>query len=522
MSNIAYQRLDELLEKRPLPKTFDEVKVELMKPRVENPVDEEGVPTEENKPTEEIDEIADEDDKPQELKPELNDRQFKVVDKRRSSMLDRLAIIKRIQNKADAIVIDEMEKRKDEVIIPVLTTKKLRIVEPSVNTDLTPVINTDESNLLIEEEDGEPIQLEEPNLVTKAVKKPRKLRIKGKVASPEEINNVDLTTAVIRSQNVTDRLPKEKEKIIIKAPNYYMSNRKIYMQKITEMFAPYKQELLDTTTNISCDTRGQSNDFDLLTHQKIVRDYLNLYTPYRGLLLYHGLGSGKTCSSIAIAEGMKSEKRVFILTPASLKMNFFSEMKKCGDELYKKNQYWEFVPIDGNPEYVGILSRALSLSSKYIRENNGAWLVNVNKEANYTMLSSSEQVAIDEQLNVMIRSKYTDINYNGMNERKMKELTGDYSRNPFDNAVVVIDEAHNFVSRVVNKINAPDSISYKLYNYLLSANNAKVVLLTGTPIINYPNEIGILYNILRGYIKTWIIPMTWDKTDRLNKDIICH
>jgi len=514
MSNIAYQRLDELLEKRPLPKTFDEVKVELMKSHVEKPVDEGEVPTEE------IDEITNEDDKPEELKPEINDRHFKVVDKRRGSMLDRLAILKRIQNKADAIVIDEMEKRKDEEIIPILTTKKLRIVEPSINSDLTPVINTDESNLLIEEEDGEPIQVEEPKAVTKAVKKPRKLRIKGKVASPEEMNDVDLTTAVIRSQNVSDRLPKEKEKIIIKAPTYYMSNRKIYMQKLTEMFAPYKQELLDTTANISCDTRGQTNDFDLLTHQKIVRDYLNLYTPYRGLLLYHGLGSGKTCSSIAIAEGMKSEKRVYILTPASLKMNFFSEMKKCGDELYKKNQYWEFVSIDGNPEYVGILSRALSLSSKYIRENNGAWLVNVNKEANYTMLSSSEQVAIDEQLNVMIRSKYTDINYNGMNERKMKELTGDYSRNPFDNAVVVIDEAHNFVSRVVNKINAPDSISYKLYNYLLSANNAKVVLLTGTPIINYPNEIGILYNILRGYIKTWIIPMTWDKTDRLNKDII--
>ena len=30
---------------------------------------------------------------------------------------------------------------------------------------------------------------------------------------------------------------------------------------------------------------------------------MNLYTPYRGLLLYHGLGSGKTCTSIAIAEG---------------------------------------------------------------------------------------------------------------------------------------------------------------------------------------------------------------------------
>ena len=108
---------------------------------------------------------------------------------------------------------------------------------------------------------------------------------------------------------------------------------------------------------------------------------MNLYTPYRGLLLYHGLGSGKTCTSIAIAEGMKSNKRVFVLTPASLKMNFFSEMKKCGDDLYKKNQFWEFVSIDGNPDYVGILAKSLSLSTNYIHERGGAWLVNVNKES---------------------------------------------------------------------------------------------------------------------------------------------
>tara|TARA_B110000879_G_C11180977_1_gene518285 strand:- start:1931 stop:5503 length:3573 start_codon:yes stop_codon:yes gene_type:complete len=529
MSNIAYQRLDELLEKRPLPKTFDEVKVELMKPQVRNPVETED-PTAENKPNEDEDESAenkpndDEDESTEIQQPDLvnNERVFKLVDKRRSSMLDRLAILKRIQNKSEAIVIDEMEHRKYEETMPRLTAKKLRIIETNQTDESEPIkqINTDESLLLIEEEDGEPIIFENKKPLTKPEKKPRKLRIKGKQVESEEIEDVDLTKAVIRSQNVKDRLPGEKEKILIKAPTYYMSNRKIYMQKITEMFAPYKQELLDASTNISCDSRNQSNDFDLLTHQKIVRDYLNLYTPYRGLLLYHGLGSGKTCSSIAIAEGMKTDKRIFVLTPASLKMNFFSEMKKCGDELYKKNQFWEFVSIDGNPEYVGILSRALSLSTKYIRENNGAWLVNVNKEPNFTTLSSSEQFEIDEQLNVMIRSKYTDINYNGMNERKMKELTGDYTRNPFDNAVVIIDEAHNFVSRIVNKIKAPDSISYKLYNYLLSATNAKVILLTGTPIINYPNEIGILYNILRGYIKTWIIPMTWDKNERLNRDII--
>ena len=39
------------------------------------------------------------------------------------------------------------------------------------------------------------------------------------------------------------------------------------------------------------------------------------------------------------------------------------------------------------------------------------------------------------------------------------------------------------------------------------------MLLTGTPIINYPNEIGILFNILRGYIKTWTFKLnTKDKT----------
>ena len=42
----------------------------------------------------------------------------------------------------------------------------------------------------------------------------------------------------------------------------------------------------------------------------------------------------------------------------------------------------------------------------------------------------------------------------------------------------------------------------RLYEYLMSAENCRVILLSGTPIINYPNEIAILYNILRGYI-TW-------------------
>ena len=103
----------------------------------------------------------------------------------------------------------------------------------------------------------------------------------------------------------------------------------------------------------------------------------------------------------------------------------------------------------------------------------------------------------------MIRAKYQFINYNGLQKQHLSSLTNGGKINPFDNRVVIIDEAHNFVSRIVNKLSKPNSLSMKLYEYLLSAENCRVVLLTGTPIINYPNELGILFNILRGYIRSY-------------------
>ena len=77
-------------------------------------------------------------------------------------------------------------------------------------------------------------------------------------------------------------------------------------------FNKYKQEIQDQATVETCDTKSKDSkngEFNLMIHQRVVSDYLNLYTPYRGLLLYHGLGSGKTCTSISIAEGMKSQKK---------------------------------------------------------------------------------------------------------------------------------------------------------------------------------------------------------------------
>ena len=421
------------------------------------------------------------------------DKQYPlIVDKRGEKEINRSDIMKRlhgfkynkpIEETKEMIVVDEP---KDEEPEP-------KDEEPE-HKDEEPEHKEDDDNIVISE---------------MPVKKGRKLKE----------GNIDKEAVAKGIETFKKILPKENDKILVKTSSYYMNNRKIFNKKINELFKDYLKDIQSDKSEISC-SQDNNDDFSLLTHQKIVRDYLNIYTPYRGLLLYHGLGSGKTCSSIALAEGMKTDKKIVVLTPASLKMNFFSELKKCGDLLFKKNQYWEFVSIEGKPENVEILHKTLNISREYIRKKKGAWMVNINKQPNFSTLKSEDQDKVDHQLNEMIRVKYMDLNYNGLNMKALERITGKFSRNPFDNCVLVIDEAHNFVSRIINKLNKKKSLSYMLYDYIMNAQNAKVILLSGTPIINKPNEISIMFNMLRGYIKTWSFDIKVNTESKINKDTI--
>lgn len=331
-----------------------------------------------------------------------------------------------------------------------------------------------------------------------------------KKLTEREDSTVNISAYKIGDTIVATRLPVPRPLPQVQASEFYMNNRAKFIQYINALFRPYREELTSGENDISCESLYGGDDsasVALLTHQKIVRDYLNIYSPYRGLLLFHGLGSGKTCSSIAIAEGLKTFKKIVVMTPASLRMNYIEEMKsKCGDLMYKKNQYWEFIESRGNAELTHVLSQILMLpDEKFVRSNGGAWMVNVTKPSNYeTELTPSQRVRVDRQIDEMINTKYEFINYNGLRAEKLKSMTDGYTHNPFDNTVVIIDEAHNFVSRIVNKLKRPTSMAFRLYHFLLSAQNAKVVLLTGTPIINYPNEIAVLFNLLRGNIDNWV------------------
>jgi len=389
--------------------------------------------------------------------------------------------------------------------------------------------NRNDFLLKLEEQSQPP--MERLPILPEKIAKPKKLKKKLKLVSEDKplqdttkrksplIETKIIPEGLIQyDASIKERIPTKKPKIMIKASSYYMDNREMFNNFINSLFAPYKQELKDAAETITCESRN-NEDFSLMAHQKIVRDYINIHTPYRGILLYHGLGSGKTCSSIAIAEGMKDAKKIIVMTPASLRRNYYEELKKCGDTMYKKTQYWEFILV--TKENIQSLSTALNLRFDYINKQGGAWLINLKKKPNYASLSSTDKESLEKQLDEMIRYKYQFISYNGLRRSHMRNLTkGETGKiNPFDNSVVIIDEAHNLVSRIVNKQGkrSEDSVTVELYELLMSADNVKIILLTGTPIINYPNEIAILFNIIRGYIKTWNFKLTINSERKVTK-----
>ena len=71
-----------------------------------------------------------------------------------------------------------------------------------------------------------------------------------------------------------------------------MNNRENFINFInSKILKNYKKELKEAE-NATCDY-DDDKSFSLMAHQKIVKDYINSTSPYRGLLLFHGLGSGK-------------------------------------------------------------------------------------------------------------------------------------------------------------------------------------------------------------------------------------
>lgn len=295
---------------------------------------------------------------------------------------------------------------------------------------------------------------------------------------------------------------------------HVLPNKKAFADYVARIFLKYRK--LDTSSDdegVDLCLQQASRTRELLPYQKLIRDYLEIETPYRGILVYHGLGSGKTATSISVAESLLTTKKVYVLTPASLQSNYRQEIRKSGEPIYTLNNYWEARVIRSDADKQPAL--ALGISDDFLRKQGRYFVTIPGKESNYTTLPTDIRRGIEDQITDLINSRYTFINYNGLNSESVRVIIPEEdpkTSKTFENSVVIIDEAHNLISRVINN----SEIGRRLYDAIYYAKDCKVVALSGTPVINRPNEISFLMNLLRGPIERIIIPVkelpTWDES----------
>jgi hypothetical protein len=291
---------------------------------------------------------------------------------------------------------------------------------------------------------------------------------------------------------------------------FVLPNRKAFADSIVRIFKKYRKEDVDPLSEDAdidlCNSRTGPGR-ELFPYQKFVRDYLLVETPYRGLLLYHGLGSGKTCSSIAVAESLVSKKKIYVLATKSLLMNFRTELTKCGDPMYKLENHWVLVSIKEAKDREK--AKGFGISDAYLDMYGSYFVTLPDHPANYKTLTLTEQKQITKQVSDIIDSRFTFIAYNGISADNVDRILPEPGM--FDDSVVIIDEAHNLIGMVIGE----SVIKTRLYDMLYHAKNCKIVALSGTPIINRPNEIAYMMNLLKGPIERVIIPteqvISWDE-----------
>ena len=228
-------------------------------------------------------------------------------------------------------------------------------------------------------------------------------------------------------------------------------------------------------------------------HQEFVKDYMQYSSPYRGLLLYHSLGSGKSATSIAAAEILMNNMDVCVLLPASLHPNYVNEVRKSGRRYFELQQHWTKNPSP-SPEDI----RKLKIDPAKVKRHKGLWVPDASKPSNFNSLSPEEAKQVTEQTQNIIDNRFNILHYDGQSYKSLKKLDDEAKaqgkQSPFDNTCVVIDEVHNLVGRIVNG----GVTGRPIYNMLMNASNCKVILLSGTPVINYPYEIAYIINLITG------------------------
>ena len=189
---------------------------------------------------------------------------------------------------------------------------------------------------------------------------------------------------------------------------WVLHNKVNYPKWISNEYKRYSNEenMKAYTSQSTCSNKVSDQEFTLFPHQELIRDYLQIKSPYRGLLLYHGLGVGKTCSSIAVSEILLNFKKVIIILPAALKNNYVQELQKCGNNFFNIKKEWVFIEKSGKTHSEDLAKLYSAKYNKFISdnlvENNqvGLWIPHTEK------YKSDKYDYISEEI---VHTKYTKI-----------------------------------------------------------------------------------------------------------------
>lgn len=169
-------------------------------------------------------------------------------------------------------------------------------------------------------------------------------------------------------------------------------------------------------------------------------------TPYKGLLVYHKIGGGKTCVAISISEKFKHQKKIIVVLPASLRNNFRNEL------------------------------RSQCAGNQYLTAEERQQLQNLDPtEDAYQEIIERSNERIDKYYEIYSYIGFVRLVQTGLDLR---------------NKLMIIDEIQNMVSEV--------GIYYEYaYTAILNApNDFRIVVMTATPIFDKPFEIARIMNLL--------------------------
>lgn len=224
----------------------------------------------------------------------------------------------------------------------------------------------------------------------------------------------------------------------------------------------------------------KDKDDPLQYHQRLVLEYLMKYPHIRGLLAYHQMGSGKTILAASICEEVierHPDYKILFVASKSLHSNFVEE----GIKKYRRLRAEKAKQPPPTEEEL----------DKHVKEHYE--LISSNAS---NMLAQVYRTKKPEEGDV-----FADWNPEENTAKLQKKIKSDMEKignlGNLNKTFVVIEEAHNFFNAVTN--GSQNAVG--LYEMIMNAEEIKLLMLTGSPIVNDPFEFAVAANMLAGYLK---------------------